>query len=245
MAIRRRRTYGGSSGSRQGSSVSRGGVRAFQNTIWDYVVPGTPLIPSVVFSFEGYNVGADTNVVSLEDVLGIIGTGNFQTCNFPVYPRAILSGLIVRTNISDFVQYADEPVENIPTSLADTIQVCSDKAQYIGCDNGGANVSQFGLRIKATPKILSISSISQNEVIVSLDITNLPQNIFENLGGQDFYPYNQSVAGQIGSLATPIPIDTYLNRGQIAASGIYVRHLPSALNTSKTTLATNFDFTLG
>jgi len=242
MAIRRRRTSRASSGSTQSSSVGGGGVKALQNTVWDFMIPGIPLTPVMVFSFEPYSGATGTGDVGLEDILGLLGNGDFQTCNFPVYPKVGLQGLIIKTNIPDFVQYADAPLESIPASLSETIEVASDKAQYIGCDNGSSNISQSGLRIKKTPKILSISSISQNEVVISLDIFDLPQNIFKTLGDESFFPYNAAIAVQAGIL---VPVDTYLNRGQIAATGIYARHLPSAKNTSKTTLSTNFDFTIG
>ena len=243
MAIKRRITPGPSSTGNRTTSNSFGGAKALQNTVWDWLVPQTPLIPIVTFDLVPYaSATSAAGAVTIQDVLEILGTGNFQTCNFPVYPSVGLSGLLVRTNIPDFTQYADAPLSNIPVSLAETIEVSSDKAQYIGCDNGGGNISQSGLRIKATPKINGISSLPGNEVIVSLDISNLAQNVFVNQGNQEFFPYNESVAPQAGVL---IPIDSYLNNGQIGASGIYARHLPSSKNTSKTSLSSNFNFSLG
>jgi|TARA_B100000035_G_scaffold44296_2_gene33293 hypothetical protein len=240
MAIRRRRTSRVSPGSGQRSNVGGSSVKAMQNTIWDYLIPGIPLSNTIAFDLTPYT--GVTGDVTLESVLGMLGTGDFQTCSFPVYPRVGLNGLLIRTNIPDFTQYADVPISNIPTSLAETIEVASDKAKYIGCDNGSGNISQSGLRIKTTPKINSIASLSENEVLISLDIFNYAQNVFVNQNNEPFFPHNESVAAQDSIL---VPIDSYLNNGQIAATGVYARHLPSAKNTSKTSISTNFDFSLG
>jgi len=237
MAIRRKTTPRPSSGSNRITAI--GGGAAKQNTVWDWFAPGVPLNTVQTFDLTPY-ASSNTGPVTLQDVLGLLSTSSLGPCNFPVYPRVGLTGLFIRTNISEFTQYADAPPSQIPVSLAETIEVASDKGQYLGCDNGSANVSQSGVRIKTQPKITSIISLGENEVLVSLDIFNLAQNVFVGQSGLPFFPWNEDVFQQ-GVL---VPINAYFNNGQIAANGIYARYLPGNKNTSLTSLSSTFDFSL-
>ena len=241
MAIRRKTTPRPSSGGNRitAGNVGGGGVKALQNTVWEWFIPTAPMSPVLNFSLIPY-AGTTTGPVTLEDVIGMLGSGSFSSCNFPVYPQVDLNGLLLRTNIPEFVQYAGAPLSDIPLSLAESVQIQSDKAKYIGCDNGSANVSQADIQLRTTPKIESIQPLTDTEVLVSFSIFNFAQNVFTTGNSQPFFPYNLETA-QAGTL---VSIDSYLNQGQISAQGIRAIYLPANKVTSPAPVGGTFNFTL-
>ena len=241
MAIRRRRNTSAPRG--QGGGGGAGSAALLQNTIWDWLVPGAGVVTSVGFDLTQYNVpGSLTGQVNVTDVLEMANTGVFTPCTFPVYPSISISGLLIRTNIQEFLNYAGVPAANIPQSLANTITVFSDKGRYEGCDNGSANISQPNVRLKVDgPKIIGIQSISNTECVVSLTVSTDPSDLFVGQNNQPFFPYNSQTT-QVGGV--PFFGETYLNQGAIQISGIRARYNPGPKFTSNGGNA-SFSFTLG
>lgn len=241
MAIRRRRNTSAPRG--QGGGGGVGSAALLQNTIWDWLVPGAGFVTNVGFELAQYSTaGSQTGEVTVLDVLEMANTGIFTPCTFPVYPIISFSGLLIRTNIQEFLNYADVPAAQIPQSLADTITVFSDKGRYEGCDNGSANISQPNVRLKVDgPKIAGIQSISNTECVVSLAVSNDPAELFVGQDNQPFFPYNSQTT-QIGGV--PFFGETYLNQGNIHISGIRARYNPGPKFTSNGGNA-SFPFLLG
>ena len=245
MAIRRRRTSRGASGSTQAAKAGGGGggVKAMQNVVWEWLAPTALLTPSVSFDLAPYaGAQSQTGVITMQDVLEMMNSGSFQACGFPVYPRVGLTSLLVRTNIPAFTQYADVPVEEIPLSVAENIRIDSDKGFYVGCDDGTANISQSDVRLRAYPKINGIQSFANNEVIVALLMNDLAENSFITSGNQPFFPYNLQT-NPVGGV--PFLGDAYLNNGQISVTGIRAIYVAGNKATSPASLNGNFDFSLG
>ena len=241
MAIRRRRNTSAPRG--QGGGGGAGSAALLQNTVWDWLVPGAGFAISVGFDIGSYNIpGSQTGTVTIQDVIELANSGQTPPCNFPVYPQVSWSGLLIKTNIQAFMDYADVPAANIPQGLADTITLFSDKGRYIGCDNGSPNVSQSNVRLKVDgPKIIAIQSISNTECIISLAVSQDPADLFVGQDNQPFYPYNSQTT-QVGGV--PFFGETYLNQGSIQTSGIRARYNPGPKFTSSAGGAL-FPFSLG
>jgi len=241
MAIRRRRNTSVPRG--QGGGGGAGSAALLQNTIWDWLVPGAGFAINVGFDLSLYNApGSQTGDVTIQDVIQMSQTGQFTPCTFPVYPQIFWSGLLIRTNIQEFLDYADVPAANIPQGLADTITLFSDKGRYIGCDNGSANISQPNVRLKVDgPKITAIQSISNTECVVSIAVSQDPAELFIAQNNQPFFPYNSQTT-QVGGV--PFFGETYLNQGSIEISSIRARYNPGPKFTSNGGNA-SFPFILG
>jgi len=241
MAIRRRRNTSAPKG--QGGGGGAGSSALLQNTSWDWLVPGAGVATSVIFDLSQYNVpGSQTGSVTVMDAIEMSQSGIFSPCTFPVFPRINISGLLIKTNIQAFTDYADVDPAQIPLGLGETITIFSDKGRYQGCDNGSANISQSNVRIKKDGvKILSITSVSNTEVVLALSINNDAGEIFVGQSNEPFFPYNSQTT-QIGGV--PFFGETYLNQGQIIVGGIRARYNPGPKITS-TNGGASFSFTLG
>lgn len=241
MAIRRRRNTSAPRG--QGGGGGAGASALLQTTTWDWLVPGAGVVTSVVFDLNQYNIpGSQTGNVNVLDVIEMSQSGVFTPCTFPVFPRIQIGGLLIKTNIQAFVDYAGVDPAQIPPSLGDTITVFSDKGRYIGCDNGSANISQPDVRVKVDGvKILQITSVSNTEVVLALSINNDAGDIFVGTNNLPFFPYNSQTT-QIGGV--PFFGETYLNQGEIVVGGIKARYNPGPKVTSGNGGA-SFGFTLG
>lgn len=212
------------------------------STVWEWVYPDT-ISTGITFNQSQYS-----NEDIEFDILDYLEQSDVPPCSFPVYPGVTFFSTFVRTNISDFTQYAGFDAADIPVQLSDSCRLISQKGNYIGCDDGTANVSQLGVNtiiFGDRLKIQNILDLGDGTVLINFHVVNVRAQdiftLFSNPMVQPFYPYSTSTT-QIGGV--PIVGDAYLNKGKIRIGGFRAHYIPGNKYTLNNPAPFEVDFTI-